>query len=148
MNQNRKLIRNIGVVVPSPADPFFAEIARSVEQRCIDAGYRPTLYSAHGKRELEVEILDSLRSPKPAGLLIAPLRRISNKAAIEDFNKSVPTVLFDSYLQDIRLAFCGSDNSQFGRLSVDYLCRTEPPLDCRRLIYLSYAAMSDFSRVA
>ncbi|SFR55122.1 transcriptional regulator, LacI family [Yoonia tamlensis] len=128
MNQNRKLTRNIGVVVPSLADPFFAEIARNVEQRCIDAGYRPTLYSAHGSRDQEVEILDSLRSLKPAGLLIAPLGRNSDKAMIEKFTKKVPTVLFDSHLPDIGLSFGGSDNFQFGRLIVDYLCRTgEPP---------------------
>lgn len=128
MNQNRKLTRNIGVVVPSLADPFFAEIARNVEQRCFEAGYRPTLYSVHGQSELEVEILDNLRSLKPAGLLMAPLGRASDRAAIEKFSKDVPTVLFDSYLEDIGLTFSGSDNSQFVRLIVDYLCRTgEPP---------------------
>ncbi|MDO6590369.1 MULTISPECIES: LacI family DNA-binding transcriptional regulator [Rhodobacterales] len=127
MNQNRKLTRNIGVVVPSLADPFFAEIARNVERRCIDAGYQPTLYSAHGNRDQEVEILDSLRSLKPAGLLIAPLGRNSDKAMIEKFSQKVPTVLFDSYLPDIGLSFGGSDNFQFGRLIVDYLCRTGTP---------------------
>lgn len=128
MNQNRKLTRNIGVIVPSLADPFFAEISRNVEQRCIEAGYRPTLYSVHGERELEVEILDSLRSLKPAGLLMAPLGRASDRSAIEKFSKDVPTVLFDSYLEDIGLTFSGSDSFQFGRLIVDYLCRTgEPP---------------------
>ncbi|MCG3268521.1 LacI family DNA-binding transcriptional regulator [Yoonia sp. I 8.24] len=127
MNQNRKLTRNIGVVVPSLADPFFAEIARNVERRCIDAGYQPTLYSAHGNRDQEVEILDSLRSLKPAGLLIAPLGRSSDKAMIEKFSRKVPTVLFDSYLPDIGLSFGGSDNFQFGRLIVDYLCRTGTP---------------------
>ena len=31
MNQNRKLTKNLGVVVPYLADPFFAEIARRIE---------------------------------------------------------------------------------------------------------------------
>jgi DNA-binding LacI/PurR family transcriptional regulator len=127
MNQNRKLTRNIGIVVPSLADPFFAEIARNIEQRCIDAGYQPTLYSAHGNTEQEVEILDSLLSLKPAGLLIAPLGRKSDKGAIERFSKKVPTVLFDSLLPDIGLSFGGSDSFQFARLIVDYLCRTGAP---------------------
>ena len=71
MNQNRKLTRNIGIVVPYLADPFFAEIARTIEQRCIDAGYRPTLYSSHGEQDHENDILDSLRSLKPAGVLFS-----------------------------------------------------------------------------
>ena len=48
MNQNRKLTKNVGIVVPYLADPFFAEIARTNEQRSIDAGYRPTMFSSHG----------------------------------------------------------------------------------------------------
>ena len=46
VNQNRKLTKNIGIVVPYLADPFFAEIARYLEQSCIAAGYRPSLCSA------------------------------------------------------------------------------------------------------
>lgn len=128
MNQNRKLTKNIGIVVPVLADPFFAEIARNIEQRCIDAGYRPTLFSAHGDPELEVDILESLRSLKPSGVLLAPLGRASNRLAIEKFCKDVPTVLFDSNIEGMGHAFVGSDNPQFSRLMVEYLCRTgEPP---------------------
>lgn len=128
INQNRKLTKNIGVIVPFMADPFFAEIARNIEQRCIDAGYRPTLYSSHGDQDLEIEILDSLRSIKPAGVLMAPLGRGSDHSAVAKFCDEIPTVLFDSNIQDLGLAFVGSDNPQFARHIVDYLCRTgEPP---------------------
>ncbi len=128
MNQNRKLTKNVGIVVPFLADPFFAEIARNIEQRCIDAGYSPNLFSAHGDPELEVEILDSLRSLKPSGVLFAPLGRASDRSAIEKFCQDVPTVLFDSNLDNVGHAFIGSDNPQFVLLMVDYLCRTsEPP---------------------
>lgn len=127
MNQNRKLTKNVGIVVPYLADPFFAEIARNVEQRCIDAGYRPTLFSSHGDQALEVDILDNLRSLKPAGVLLAALGRGSDRAAVDKFCAEVPTVLFDSNLEGAGLAFVGSDNPQFSRLMVDYLCRTGSP---------------------
>lgn len=128
INQNRKLTKTIGIVVPYLADPFFAEIARNIEQRCIDAGYTPTLYSSHGDPALEVDILDSLRSLKPAGVLLAPLGRTSKTKEVANFCADVPTVLFDSSIQDVGLAFVGSDNPQFSRLMVDYLCRSgEPP---------------------
>lgn len=128
INQNRKLTKNVGIVVPYLADPFFAEIARKIEQRCIGAGYRPTLYSSHGEQALENDILDSLRSLKPAGVLLAPLGRASDRAVIGKFCADIPTVLFDSSVQDLGLAFVGSDNPQFSMLIVDYLCRTgEPP---------------------
>ncbi len=128
MNQNRKLTKNVGIVVPYLADPFFAEIARQIEQRCIAAGFRPTLYSAHGERSLENDILDSLVSLKPAGVLLAPLGRASDRGAIEKFCSDVPTVLFDSNLDDVGEAFVGSDNRSFVSQTVDYLTRTgEPP---------------------
>lgn len=128
MNQNRKLTKNIGIVVPLLSDPYFAEIARSLEQRCIAKGYRPTLFSCHGNAEFEVEVLETLRSLKPAGVLMAPLGRASDADALRKFCADVPTLIFDSSVDEIGLSFVGSDNFQFTSHITDYLCRTgEPP---------------------
>lgn len=128
INQNRKLTKNIGIVVPYLADPFFAEIVRVIERRCIEAGFSPSLFSSHGEPEVEVDILNALRSLKPAGVLMAPLGRSSDRRAIEAFCKDVPTVLFDSNLNGLGEAFVGSDNASFVKQTVDYLTRTgEPP---------------------
>ena len=124
INQNRRLTKIIGIVVPYLADPFFAEIARNIEQHCIDAGYSPTLYSSHGRPDLEINILDDLRSMRPAGVLLAPLGRTSDKSAIERFCNDVPTVLFDSNIEGIGAAFLGHNNVQAVNTIVDYLCRT------------------------
>lgn len=128
VNQNRKLTKNVGIAVPLLVDPYFAEIARNLEQRCIDAGYRPTLFSAHGQPDHEVEVLENLRSIKPAGVLLAPLGRASNREALQKFCDDVPTLIFDSNVEELGLAFVGSDNRQFTTHITDYLCRTgEPP---------------------
>lgn len=128
VNQNRRLTKNVGIVVPYVADPFFAEIARNIEKRCIDAGFSPSTFSSHGSPEQEADILASLRSMRPAGVLLAPLGRASDKKNIEAFCKDVPTVLFDSNIEGIGATFIGSDNFQSVPLLVDYLCRTgEPP---------------------
>lgn len=124
MNQNRQLTKNIGIVVPYLADPVFAEIARMIERLCIDAGYWPTLLSSHGEKALEIENLNTLRSLRPVGALIAPLGRISDQAAIEDFCRDVPTVLIDRNLDGVGDAFVGSDNHSFVSQTVDYLVRT------------------------
>ncbi len=128
VNQNRKLTKNVGIVVPLLVDPYFAEIARNLEQRCMDAGYRPTLFSAHGQPGHEVEVLENLRSIKPAGVLLAPLGRASDREALRKFCEDVPTLIFDSSVEEFGLAFVGSDNKQFTTHITDYLCRTgEPP---------------------
>ncbi|WP_371224580.1 LacI family DNA-binding transcriptional regulator [Roseovarius sp. 2305UL8-3] len=128
MNQNRQTTRNIGVVVPYLADPFFTEIGRAVEVACINAGYSPILLSSHGNPELEKENLDSLRSLKPAGVLLAPFGRASDQKAIQEFGADVPLVLFDANISEAGEAFIGTDNFQSVGLIVEYLCRSgEPP---------------------
>lgn len=128
INQNRRLTKNIGIVVPYLADPFFAEIARRIELRCISKGLRPTLFSAHGDQKLENDILEGVRALKPAGVLLAPLGRASNRRVVERFCRDVPTILFDSDIEGVGVAFVGSDNFQSVPMMVDYLCRTgEPP---------------------
>ncbi|MEO0991865.1 MAG: LacI family DNA-binding transcriptional regulator, partial [Pseudomonadota bacterium] len=127
INQNRKLTKTIGILVPYLADPFFVEITRRIERRCIEAGYWPIVFSAHGERHLENNALATLQSLRPAGALIAPMGRSSDFEAVEAFTRDVPTVVFDSNVK-VGEAFVGSNNFQSIPLIVDYLCRTgEPP---------------------
>ncbi|KUP90681.1 LacI family DNA-binding transcriptional regulator [Tritonibacter horizontis] len=129
MNQNRRLTKNIGIVVPYLADPFFAEIARVIENLVIEGGFRPILLSSHGDTQQEIENLNSLQSIRPAGVLMAPLGRSSDIAAAERFCAEVPTVLFDNSIGDLGEAFFGLDNPQSVGIMVEYLCQTgEPPV--------------------
>ncbi|MGB7262855.1 MAG: LacI family DNA-binding transcriptional regulator, partial [Albidovulum sp.] len=62
------------------------------------------------------------------GVLLAPLGRASDRQALEAFCRDVPTLIFDSSVDEIGLAFVGSVNVQFTAHITDYLCRTgEPP---------------------
>ncbi|MEM9247279.1 MAG: LacI family DNA-binding transcriptional regulator [Pseudomonadota bacterium] len=128
INQNRQLTRNIGIVVPYLADPFFAEVARMLERLCAKSGFNPILLSSHGSADREVENLSSLRSIRPAGVLLAPLGRRSRREELDAFCRDIPTVLFDCDVEDVGDAFFGSNNTQSIGLIVEYLCRTgEPP---------------------
>ena len=124
MNQNRRLTKNIGIMVPNLADPFFAEIARKVEGLVNGAGYRSILVSSHDGPRHEVDNLDSLLSMKPAGVLMAPVGRASDKDAVAAFIEDMPTVLFDSNIEGLGDAFVGHDNRQATEIMVEYLART------------------------
>lgn len=129
VNQNRRLTKNIGIVVPYLADPFFAEIARNVENLVIEAGYRPILLSSHGDTNHEIDNLETLRAIKPAGVLLAPLGRTSNRDALAAFSEDVPTINFDANIEGIGEAFVGHDNVQATRIMLEYLVRSgEPPV--------------------
>jgi DNA-binding LacI/PurR family transcriptional regulator len=128
INQNRQTTRNIGIVVPYLADPFFAEVARNLELRCSGAGFNPILLSSHGEPEREIANLASLRGIRPAGVLLAPLGRRSNRDAIEEFCSEVATVLFDCDIEGIGDAMFGTDHAQSTGMMIEYLCRSgEPP---------------------
>lgn len=128
MNQNRRKTKNIGVVVPYLADPFFLEICRAVEMACLEAGYSPILLSSHGIPSLENDNLDSLRSLKPAGVLLAPFGRTSDQEVIRSFGQDVPLVLIDANIENAGEAFIGTNNFQSIDMIVEYLCRSgEPP---------------------
>lgn len=129
INQNRRQTKNIGLVVPNLTDPFFAAIARTIEGQILDAGFNPLLLSSHGGPDQEVANLDSLRSIKPAGVLLAPLGRASHADMLAAFTDEIPTVLFDANIDTVGAAFFGSDSSQSIGAIVNYLCETgEPPV--------------------
>lgn len=128
VNQNRRLTRTVGILVPFLADPFFAEIARTIERLCHNAGFRPIVFSSHGEPELEVDNLKSLLAMKPAGALLAPLGRLSDQEALSSFCDDVPSVLFDSNIENLGEGFVGLDNDQSIGAIVRYLCESgEPP---------------------
>jgi DNA-binding LacI/PurR family transcriptional regulator len=127
MNQNRRLTRNVGVVVPLLSDPFFGKLARTIERLCAEAGFRSILLSSNGDPLREVENLETLRSLRPAGVLMAPLGRASDRAAVAGFAAEVPTVLVDSELDGVGEAFVGLDVERSVETMVDYLCRSGTP---------------------
>lgn len=127
VNLNRRHARNIGIVVPHLVDPFFAEVVRQIELRCIEAGYWAIVIGSQGERSLEVNALDTLRSLKISGAIVAPLGDASDRKRIEQLVTEAPVVLLDSRLAG-NFPFVGTDNTQSVSLIVDYLCRSgEPP---------------------
>lgn len=127
INQNRERTKTMGLVVPNLTDPFFAAIARTIEELILEAGYNPVLLSSHAGPEQEVANLTSLQGIKPAGLLFAPLGRASRLDTVQQICAEMPTVLFDANLDGVGEAFFGSDHDQSVGLIVDYLCRSGAP---------------------
>lgn len=126
VNQNRRMTRNIGVVVPFLTDPVFAEMARLIEMNCTEAGYRALLLGSQGRPELEQEHLSVLGSLRPAGVLFAPLGGNSNQEAIAQFCEDVPTVFFNSDVEGHGLGFVGSDNAELVENAVSQVMKSGP----------------------
>ena len=114
MNQNRRLTKNIGIVVPYLADPFFAEIARNIERRCIDAGFSPDAASARmatGSSRSTFSTACGRSSRRACCWRRSAAHRIAT--AVERFCDDVPTVLFDSNIEGV-----GAGLRRLGQLPV------------------------------
>src|SRR5436309_3345136 len=67
----RQQTRTIGLIVPDNRNPFFAELARGIEEFCDDAGYRVYLCNSNDNAQKEIEYCDKLHHQRVAGVIMA-----------------------------------------------------------------------------
>ena len=120
---NRKKPKNIGVIVPHISDPFYAEIIRQIEMRCLAEGYWTIVLSSHGERKLEARAMRTLMSLKIAGVLMAPLGFDTDEKLLSSLSNSTPAVFLDSRISEDH-PFVGTDNRQSIGNITEYLYRT------------------------
>lgn len=123
MNMNWDRTRNIGILVPILSDPFYAEMVRQFEIRCLEAGYRAVVMNSHGDARTEARAIQTLLSLRISGAIMAPIGLEFDITALTRLKEATPTVLFDAPIAGI-FPFVGSDNLQSTALLTDYLCRT------------------------
>jgi LacI family transcriptional regulator len=99
----------LGVVIPDNTNPFFAELARWIEEAGFDAGYVTILGNSGERSDRERQYITTLLSKRVDGLIIAPWRkptaaitRVLRKAPIpivvidrHDVLRSADSVLYD-----------------------------------------------------
>ncbi|MGR6430028.1 LacI family DNA-binding transcriptional regulator [Rhizobium sp. PAMB 3174] len=125
---NRKRTKNIGILVPSMADPFYVQVVSLIELELRDRGFWPIQFSSHTRPDLEEEAVRTLLSLKVAGAVVAPMGASSKRGALERLKDAIPVVCFDSP-SSFNLPFVGNDNAQSVAAIVQYLCRSgEPPI--------------------
>ncbi|MFB2549818.1 LacI family DNA-binding transcriptional regulator [Ensifer soli] len=122
-NLNRKRTRNVGIIVPTLADPFYTAAVSEIELRLREEGYWPIVISSHGSQALESEALRTIMALKVSGAIMAPLGLASDARGFETITQSIPIVCFDTYIAGTA-PFIGNNNRQSVATMVDYLCRS------------------------
>ncbi|WP_299531079.1 LacI family DNA-binding transcriptional regulator [Ulvibacterium sp.] len=99
----------IGLIIPDISNPFFANLARTVEIELRRRDKMILLCDTKDETSLEKESLHLLLGRKVDGLLVAPVGKKYDHF-IKD--SKVPVVLIDRYFKDQTIPFVTTDNYQ------------------------------------
>jgi LacI family transcriptional regulator len=121
----------VGCVLLDSANPFYAEVARGLEDRLAEAGCMAIVCSTDVRAERETRYLQMLEELGVRGVLLSP---VSNRldAAVELARRGTPVVLVDHPRAGSRLCAVTVDDVRGGELAAEHLVA----LGHRRIAYL------------
>ncbi len=112
----------IGLVVPDISNPFFASIARSIENEARHEGYFVFLCDSKDDTPTEAELIKLLLQRKVDGLILAPVGLDATHLNHLQ-QEGIPVVLIDRSLPEVSFPVVASDNFQGAYEAVTYLIR-------------------------
>lgn len=101
----------IGLMVEDISNTFFSNIARLIEAKAYDKGYRILYCSTENKLDKTNELIQLFRDRHVDGYIITPVEGIEETIA-SLLNSQLPVVLFDRYLPDLTTNYVVSDNAK------------------------------------
>ena len=123
----------IGLMVENIADPFFANIARYIEEGAYKNGYRIIYCSTDNDAEKTSELISMYRDRHVDGYIIAPPVGIE-----EDINELIkdglPVVLFDRNLANVESSYVVVDNLEATYNATEYLIEQ----DYKKIAFLTF----------
>ena len=111
---------SIGLLVSDVRNPFFADLAHTVEQAALASGYVTLLGNANERKEQQDRYLDTLISRRVDGIVVAPLGDGSGsiRSLIE---REIPTVFVDRTVAGLDVPSVTTDSETGIRQAVAHL---------------------------
>lgn len=111
----------IGVIVPNIENPFFSELAKSIEEEAYENGYKMLLCNSNDNEEKELMNIQMLNQLKADGLIIVTN---SNETLKQLGENSFPIVLVDRQVSSMNeIAILESDNYKGGKIATEHLIK-------------------------
>ncbi|WP_137931741.1 LacI family DNA-binding transcriptional regulator [Mesorhizobium comanense] len=111
--------KTIGLLVPDNANPFFASVARQIEDAGFVAGYTVILCNSDGSAEKEERYLQVLMAKQIDGLIFAGSS--DHARVFSSLLPSVPAVLLDREIHSVNVDSVLVDHDHGGYLAGRYL---------------------------
>jgi LacI family transcriptional regulator len=110
----------LGLIIPDISNPFFSDIASSIEREAHNKGYSLILCDSNEDQKMENELIELLRSHKVDGIIIAPIGTDYENIK-QTYNSGMPLVVIDRCFPETGLPSITSDNFQGGYDAVTYM---------------------------
>jgi LacI family transcriptional regulator len=118
----KKRTKTIGLIIPDNTNPYFAEVARGIEDACYERGYSVILCNSDRKMEKEINYLELLMEKGVDGIAFVSVG--DDKKATDIFGKKrVPKVLLDREIPGLQIDSVLVDNQLGGYLATEYLIK-------------------------
>ena len=111
---------SIGLLVSDVRNPFFADLAHTVEQAALAAGYVTLLGNANERKEQQDRYLDTLISRRVDGIVVTPLG--DGSGSIRSLiQRKIPTVFVDRTVDGVDVPSVTTDSETGIRQAVEHL---------------------------
>ena len=122
----------IGLIIPDISNPFFSEIAKSIEKQSFEHNYSLIVCSTNEDQEKEIRFVNDLISRGIDGLILAPVQDKSEHIQVL-VEKQYPFVLIDRRFNNFSTNAVISDNAEaaynavkildsYGHKRIAFLC--------------------------
>ncbi|OGO09334.1 MAG: LacI family transcriptional regulator [Chloroflexi bacterium RBG_13_60_13] len=117
-----KKTHTIGLVVPDSANPFFAEVARGIEDVTFEAGHSVILCNSDGNLQKELLYTDLLVEKQVDGILFVAAG-FSAEHILRLLQRRIPVVVVDREIPGVSVDSVLTDNERGGWLATDHLIK-------------------------
>jgi LacI family transcriptional regulator len=116
----RRKSNSIGMIVPDSANPFFAEIARAIEDASFTENYSVILCNSEGDLEKQQSYTNILIENRVAGILFVAAG-VSTELVNDLWRRQVPLVVVDREVPGAEVDTVLTNHVQGGRLATQHL---------------------------
>jgi LacI family transcriptional regulator len=116
----RQRTSTLGLIIPDTYNPYFAEVARGIEQVAFERDFTVILCHSDYSPDRELQYVDVLRAERAAGAIWIPATE-DCEAALQLVEYEVPLVILDRRVADVRCPAVVADNFRGGYMATEHL---------------------------
>ena len=119
-SMRRGTTHTVGVIIPDIANPFFGDLARSLEDHMFEAGYSAIICNSDGDPAKESRYLEVLLSKQVDGLLLVAASQPS-EGLLHIVEGGTPAIIVDREFDDVSVSQVLVANHEGGRMAGQHL---------------------------